>query len=104
MLEREFANTPNAAQQGEEKPQIGMADGRGNLITQGPRKRTATRVFQVLLSLAAAIPGIYAAVVCELYLSHVSPTNGNLIRPSKRQGRPRQRVLQLRTLFTLSPS
>ncbi|SJL00615.1 uncharacterized protein ARMOST_03928 [Armillaria ostoyae] len=65
MLEREFANTPNAAQQGEERPQIGMADGRGNLITQGPRKRTATRVFQVLLSLAAGIPGIYAAVAIK---------------------------------------
>lgn len=65
MLEREFANTPNTAQQGEERPQIGMADGRGNLITQGPRKRTTTRVLQVLLSLAAGIPGIYAAVAIK---------------------------------------
>ncbi|KAK0463918.1 uncharacterized protein EV420DRAFT_1745372 [Desarmillaria tabescens] len=65
MLEREFATTPNTAQQGEEKPQIGMADGKGNLITQGPRKRTATRGFQVLLSLAAGIPGIYAAVAIK---------------------------------------
>lgn len=74
MLEREFG--PNAKVRasgggGKEadfvdesgKPLIGTVDAKGHLVTKGPKKRTATRVLQILLSLAAAIPSIYAALV-----------------------------------------
>ncbi|KAJ7775020.1 hypothetical protein B0H16DRAFT_1303187 [Mycena metata] len=75
MLEREFG--PNAKGKGgpvenngefldeNGKPLIGTVDVKGNLVTKGPRKRTALRVMQILLSLAAAIPGIYAALIIK---------------------------------------
>ncbi len=64
MLEREFAGV-HPAFEPEPKPEtlVGTADANGNLITQGPRKRLASRITQILLALAAAIPAIYAAVV-----------------------------------------
>ncbi|KAF8921061.1 hypothetical protein CPB85DRAFT_1269145 [Mucidula mucida] len=63
MLEREFAGV-HPAFEPEPKPEtlVGTADANGNLITQGPRKRLASRITQILLALAAAIPAIYAAV------------------------------------------
>lgn len=45
------------------KPMVGTVDPKGNLVTQGPKKRLATRVFQILLALTASIPAIYAALV-----------------------------------------
>lgn len=67
MLEREFAGA-HPAFESEEKPEslVGTADAKGNLITQGPRKRIAFRITQILLALAAAIPAIYAALVSFL--------------------------------------
>ena len=66
MLQREFgtkggAHSTNGA---EEERIIGSVDAKGKLITEGPKKRVATRVLQLSLALAAAVPSIYAAVVC----------------------------------------
>ncbi|KAJ7741574.1 hypothetical protein DFH07DRAFT_926049 [Mycena maculata] len=78
MLEREFG--PNAKGKGPAtsngdfldencKPLVGTVDAKGQLVTKGPRSRMALRVIQILLSLAAAIPSIYAALV-------IKPTTG----------------------------
>lgn len=74
MLEREFG--PNSRKgkdrsQGdfldeEGKPLIGTVDEKGNLVTQGPKKRVALRVLQIMFALGAGIPAIYAAVVSQL--------------------------------------
>ncbi|KAF9447889.1 hypothetical protein P691DRAFT_621595, partial [Macrolepiota fuliginosa MF-IS2] len=73
MLEREFG--PNSARgkdksQGDfvdknGKPLIGTVDANGSLVTQGPKKRVAVRVFQILFALGAGIPAIYAAVAIK---------------------------------------
>ncbi|KAJ7172326.1 hypothetical protein C8R46DRAFT_1085541 [Mycena filopes] len=74
MLEREFG--PNAKGKGptenngefvdeDGKPLIGTVDGKGKLVTKGPRKRMALRILQILLSLVAAIPAIYAALIIK---------------------------------------
>jgi hypothetical protein len=68
MLEREFGPKGRNRSRGdlldeEGKPLIGTVDEKGNLVTQGPKKRIALRVFQILFALGAGIPAIYAAVV-----------------------------------------
>ncbi|KAF5373886.1 hypothetical protein D9758_000691 [Tetrapyrgos nigripes] len=74
MLEREFGpNAKSKSDVGEDgefldengKPLIGTVDSKGYLVTQGPKKRTATRVVQIMLALAAAIPSIYAALMIK---------------------------------------
>lgn len=64
MLEREFASAGKDTWKdlGDENI-IGSADRRGRLVTQGPKKRLATRWFQALLTLGAAISLIYIALV-----------------------------------------
>jgi hypothetical protein len=47
---------------------VGSVDRRGKLITQGPKKRLATRWFQVLLALGAAVSLIYIALVISFKL------------------------------------
>ncbi|KAF8077754.1 hypothetical protein FPV67DRAFT_1462886 [Lyophyllum atratum] len=75
MLEREFG--PKAKGKGradldggdfldsDGKPLVGTVDEKGNLVTQGPKKRMAVRILQILLSLAAGIPSIYAALIIK---------------------------------------
>jgi hypothetical protein len=72
MLEREFGRhgkgRGDAGKEGDfldenGKPLIGTVDEKGQLVTQGPKKRSATRCVQVLLALAASVPSIYAALV-----------------------------------------
>jgi len=65
MLEREFAGAGRDPGKGfdDDEKMIGSADRRGRLITQGPKKRLATRWFQALLTLGAAISLIYIALV-----------------------------------------
>lgn len=72
MLEREFGSNArsnkNSAQDNDfldenGKPLIGTVDNKGNLVTQGPKKRALTRVMQILFAMLAAIPSIYAAIV-----------------------------------------
>ena len=59
MLEREFGK---AAEQ-EEENLVGSVDSNGKLITEGPKKRIATRWTQVLFALLAGVSSIYAALV-----------------------------------------
>jgi len=68
MLEHEFGSSGKTGHQPDfvdegGKGVVGSVDEKGKLITQGPRKRIAVRVLQIILSLVAAIPAIYAAVV-----------------------------------------
>ncbi|KAF5381108.1 hypothetical protein D9615_004130 [Tricholomella constricta] len=72
MLEREFGPKGKGkdSEDGEfldenGKPLVGTVDEKGNLVTQGPKKRMAVRVLQILLSLTAGIPSIYAALVIK---------------------------------------
>ncbi|KAJ3839860.1 hypothetical protein F5878DRAFT_100460 [Lentinula raphanica] len=74
MLEREFgpqAKSDRYGHQNDEflddngKPLVGTVDGKGNLVTQGPKKRLTTRVLQVVCAAAAAIPSIYAALLIK---------------------------------------
>ncbi|KAL1721071.1 hypothetical protein EV715DRAFT_249407 [Schizophyllum commune] len=41
---------------------VGTADRQGDLVTQGPRKRLAVRILQVLFAIGAGIPAIWAAL------------------------------------------
>ena len=70
MLEREFAGTGIGKAPNDDGKMIGSADHRGKLITQGPKKRLATRWFQALLTLGAAVSLIYMALVT---LSRLKP-------------------------------
>ncbi|KAJ4475349.1 hypothetical protein C8J55DRAFT_536885 [Lentinula edodes] len=74
MLEREFG--PNAKLNKSNsrnddflddngKPLVGTVDSKGNLVTQGPNKRIATRVLQIVFAAAAGIPSIYAAILIK---------------------------------------
>ncbi|KIY65296.1 hypothetical protein CYLTODRAFT_379685 [Cylindrobasidium torrendii FP15055 ss-10] len=66
MLEREFAGVkPSTVAEGKPQSLIGTTDANGNLVTAGPRKRTVFRILQLLLVLAAAVPGIYAALAIK---------------------------------------
>lgn len=61
MLEKEFAGVGKPGPY--EETLTGSVDQRGRLITEGPRKRLATRYFQAIFTLGAAISAIYASVV-----------------------------------------
>ncbi|KAH9945878.1 uncharacterized protein BXZ73DRAFT_37303 [Epithele typhae] len=63
MLEREFGK--DAGKTGEPETLVGSVDLRGRLITEGPRKRLATRWIQVLLSLATAVASLYTGFVIK---------------------------------------
>jgi hypothetical protein len=72
ILEREFG--PNSSKMSnknkqqdfvdeEGKPLIGTVNDKGQLVTQGPKKRMFMRFLQVVLASGAAVPAIYAALV-----------------------------------------
>lgn len=63
MLEREFGGKNVGKHNEQEERLIGSVDSKGRLITEGPKKRAATRWIQCLLSLLAAGSGLYAALV-----------------------------------------
>lgn len=71
MLEREFAGKDVGKGLDDDDNMIGSADQRGRLITQGPKKRLATRWFQALLTLGAAVSLIYIALVIPSVLKTV---------------------------------
>ncbi|KAG6851309.1 hypothetical protein H0H93_011745 [Arthromyces matolae] len=71
MLEREFGpqnQRPEETDDGQlldrvtGKPLIGTAGSNGYLITRGPKKRLTFRIAEVLLTLTAGVPSIYAAL------------------------------------------
>ncbi|KAF7975823.1 hypothetical protein HWV62_8371 [Athelia sp. TMB] len=59
-----------------EIPVVGSVDEKGRLVTDGPRKRTAIRVFQGLLALGAGATSIYGAV--EMKSTPAAPPAGKL--------------------------
>ena len=61
MLEREFGAKGNGQEEGEKT--IGSVNDKGNLITEGPKKRLAIRWLQVILALVAGGASIYAGLV-----------------------------------------
>ncbi|KAJ4487806.1 hypothetical protein J3R30DRAFT_3654232 [Lentinula aciculospora] len=83
MLEREFGANANAKTSRNHdflddngKPLIGTVDDKGNLVTQGPKKRIVTRVVQIFCASAAAIPSIYAAMLIKP--NPVAPPSGTI--------------------------
>ncbi|KAI0320115.1 hypothetical protein OF83DRAFT_1169624 [Amylostereum chailletii] len=65
MLEREFgANSVGRVSGKEEDAEnvVGSVDAKGKLVTQGPKKRLAVRVLEVILTLAIAASSIYGAL------------------------------------------
>ena len=63
MLEREFGTTKARSSDFLDhrgKPLIGTVDARINLVTQGPKKRFALRMVQIV---PVAGTGLYAAIV-----------------------------------------
>ena len=71
MLQREFGvrNGGGGGYDPNEQPRVGSVNANGKLVTEGPKKRIATRLMQVVLSLTAAIPSIYAAIVRTIHYS-----------------------------------
>jgi hypothetical protein len=68
MLEREFGPDAPGARPPPPTRVVGSVDERGNLITQGPRKRLAVRALEILLAVAVAASALYAVLVrCSLY-------------------------------------
>jgi hypothetical protein len=83
LLQREFGSKIKKWQvtdDGEdgEPPMIGSVDAKGNLVTQGPKKRVAVRVMEGLLALGSGASAIYAALVRLLlpflFSSIIDPT------------------------------
>ncbi|KDQ60935.1 hypothetical protein JAAARDRAFT_45655 [Jaapia argillacea MUCL 33604] len=64
MLEREFGGKGSRSKEefGEEGV-VGSVDGKGNLVTEGPKKRMVVRGCQILLALAGSIAAIYGGFV-----------------------------------------
>lgn len=81
MLEREFGKH---AEQEEEKL-VGSVDSNGRLITEGPKKRIATRWTQVLFALLSGVASIYAAVVS--FVAYISNSKLQCICRSSRTQR-----------------
>ncbi|KAH8827010.1 hypothetical protein DL96DRAFT_1605164 [Flagelloscypha sp. PMI_526] len=73
MLEREFGpNAKSSSKVAQDdftdengKPLVGTVDDNGAMVTNGPKKRTTVRMFEILLAGVAAIPAIYAALVIK---------------------------------------
>ncbi|KAI0695123.1 hypothetical protein BC835DRAFT_1273732 [Cytidiella melzeri] len=64
MLEREFGGKNVSLEEAEERL-VGSVDANGTLITEGPKKRAASRWLQVLFALLAGGSSIYAALVIK---------------------------------------
>jgi len=69
MLEREFGGkgigkVDHADGDGDDRV-VGSVDKKGNLVTQGPKKRVATRWMQILFALGTGIASIYGTVVLK---------------------------------------
>jgi hypothetical protein len=108
MLEREFgsASMQPGRRKGmdfvdeEGKPIVGTVDAKGYIVTQGPRKRLAARVLQIIFSLAAAIPSIYAAVVRRDYCepSDFIFMSASVGHQTKGNSAPRRKTGSLRSI------
>lgn len=76
MLQREFGAKfkKGLGMGGEEDGErvVGSVDEKGQLVTQGPRKRSAVRVLQGLLALGSGASSIYGAVVRQFILRLLS--------------------------------
>jgi hypothetical protein len=60
MLEHEFRSGPDVS--AKEEP-VGSVDEEGRLITDGPKKRIAIRIIEIVLALGIATSAVYAALV-----------------------------------------
>jgi hypothetical protein len=113
MLEREFGaqskskNRSNiwAGLDENGEPIIGSVDEKGRLVTQGPKKRMALRVLQIILTLTAGVPSIYAALVSPYQISPEQVTHLlQVIKPTgvpPPSGKPPAFVLYILSVITL---
>ncbi|KAI0797644.1 hypothetical protein C8Q75DRAFT_801577 [Abortiporus biennis] len=87
MLEREFGKKGKGTNESGETL-VGSVNAKGRLITEGPKKRLATRWIQVLLALLAGGASIYAAAIIK------PPT------PAPPSGKPQAYVLYVLSVLT----
>ena len=63
MLQAEFGGKNVGHPTDEDEERVGSVNGRGKLVTEGPKKRLAVRCIQVLLLTAACISSVYTGLV-----------------------------------------
>ncbi|THH13863.1 hypothetical protein EW146_g6401 [Bondarzewia mesenterica] len=96
MLEREFGAKGTDENEKQEVSMVGGVDAKGNLVTQGPKKRVTVRVLEGLLALGIATASIYSALNGQS-LAHRFMQG---IKPSERP--PPQSKPQTYALYVLS--
>lgn len=102
MLEREFGK--DAKVEEAEERLVGSVDANGRLITDGPKKRAATRWIQTLFALLAGGSSIYAAAVRVLLCQCLYILKPHCLRRSSEPLRHHLHQANLRpTFFTYSP-
>ena len=97
MLERQFGTTKARSSDFLDEssiPLIGTVDAKGNLVTQGPKKRFALRMVQIVLAGTAAVPSIYAIFIKQ-------PHPGDPPPPANKPAAFILYVLSVLTLFLL---
>ncbi|TFY67043.1 hypothetical protein EVJ58_g1879 [Rhodofomes roseus] len=65
MLQAEFGGKQVGTPGEEDEEKAGSVDGKGKLITEGPKKRLAVRCIQVLLVIAACIASVYTGLIIK---------------------------------------
>lgn len=68
MLEKEFGHNGIDSLVIDQAKVIGSVDAKGNIITDGPKKRIITRYVQFTFVLGTTIASLYSALVCTLPL------------------------------------
>ena len=67
MLEKEFGQNGQPYFEGDESKVIGSVDSKGNIITDGPKKRVITRWVQFTFVLGTIIASYYSALVSKMF-------------------------------------
>lgn len=75
MLEKEFGHNGIDSSVIDQAKVIGSVDAKGNIITDGPKKRIITRYVQFTFVLGTTIASLYSALVCTLPLILYSSLN-----------------------------
>ncbi|CAL1705140.1 unnamed protein product [Somion occarium] len=65
MLEREFGGKGKGKSFEDDEKVVGSVDGKGRILTEGPKKRLAVRWLQILLALMAGGASIYAGLAIK---------------------------------------
>ena len=82
---------------------VGSVDEKGQLVTQGPKKRSAMRILQGLFALGSGASAIYGATVCQLLRVWCTALT-ILFRSLNPSPSPHLQANSLHTSFTYSQS